>query len=281
MQRTAESELLLERARRLSESCPSHLGEEIAETGAAARGFADHATSLQLRAWTNHLAQIGELAEWLDTVGAVDIRTYRSQADVTQCMTFRWEGHWTQMEWQFFEDVERRIDSVLSGQYVPDLPATLTHAIALRGGDRLKRWQADLSQYPEELRQTVIEESAVDPWSFAHLVEQLWTLAWRGDRVALVGRITHETRQLVRILWAINRRWEWEDTLWLAHLLADVELKPGRFAERAAGALVVPDLSAVRTHLELVRDTLVLVPGHIDVKKSLRVVRRSLDRSPR
>ena len=76
---------------------------------------------------------------------------------------------------------------------------------------------------------------------------------------------------MLRIVFAVNRRWEPPRWKWLEHYASRLEVAPPALAERVVAPLLERDgLVAVRAMHELLRDALAIVPAEIDVASARR-----------
>jgi hypothetical protein len=81
-------------------------------------------------------------------------------------------------------------------------------AVDLRTGGRLDGWRDRLADYPERLRDRLIEANT-RVWAHQpHAVHARWSYCRRGQPLALTERLTWDTYNLLRLLFAVNRRWE-------------------------------------------------------------------------
>ncbi len=111
------------------------------------------------------------------------------------------------------------------------------------------------------------------PWQFAYTY---WELARRGDRLPLAGRLVEDVERVLRILFTLNRRWEpsWKR---IEFETRDLAIKPNRLTERIDEIFSTGNSeNSVELCLQLVIDTLELIPPPHDVSYALASVREAL-----
>jgi hypothetical protein len=103
-----------------------------------------------------------------------------------------------------------------------------------------------------------------------------WAYIERGERLAHVGCMVADIRAALRILCAVNRRWETGWT-WLRPACRELPLEPERLLERIDAALTERDDGrAIRAYLGLVIDCLALAPSLPEVERARRHIGESL-----
>jgi hypothetical protein len=173
--------------------------------------------------------------------------------------------------WGLLEEAEREVAAVVAGEAVEHgsfaFAHVLTHSIVLRSAGALRDLAVRLATYPEPLRRRLIEDAA-RAWE---VPSPRLGAALRGDRFPLQWFLGQDAERVLRVVFALNRRWELPRWKWLAAYVPTLEVAPHRLAERVVEPLLAEDgLVAARTMLELVRDTLDLVPSQIDVSRARR-----------
>jgi hypothetical protein len=139
----------------------------------------------------------------------------------------------------------------------------------------LKSLQELLSTYPEAVRDQVIREASAF-WGYPHRVEMLWILARRKEVLGLATWLLADISDALRILFAINRKWEMD---WKHLHKAGMELavQPGGLTERIDQVFTASPLERrVAVAMHLILDILRLVPPEVDVSKALANIQRSL-----
>src|SRR5688500_3822121 len=153
-------------ARRLAESCPVELGDEIAVTGSVALGVADDTSDIELNLWCDALPTVEQRAAWVASVGGA-VRSNHAQpwSDGSLETTFRVEGVWVEAIWMTKARLEATLRELLAA-------ATIDHgrlqmgwvvgiALELRTAGWLDRWRGQLAAYPEALREKLIEANTL------------------------------------------------------------------------------------------------------------------------
>lgn len=250
--------------------CPLRLGHEVATTGSTARGLADSDSDLELIFWTEGAMPAAEVASWLRHVGAERLVLDAAPvADGSRWVTFRYRGVWVEAGWQAGAAQDALLDAILAGRVVDHdrllVAATLRDALPLRGGPWLRRWRCMLARYPDEV-QAALVRSVAEGWRFPHVLHARLAVARRGERLALAERLVWDVHDVLRLLYAVNRRWE-PDWKWALHLAEeDLALRPDRLGQRLAAIFTeVRGACAVHLCLQLMREALALVPPPHDV----------------
>jgi hypothetical protein len=149
-------------ARRLAESCPAELGDEIAVTGSVALGIADERSDVELNLWCEALPTIAQRAAWIASVGG-ETRSNQGEPwpDGTIEATFRVDGVWIEAGWmtkaRFDETLRGILAAVVLGHDRLQMAWIIERAVELRTTGLLARWRSELATYPEPLREKVIE----------------------------------------------------------------------------------------------------------------------------
>ena len=279
---TKASRLRFDLATRLAELCPQHLGRELALTGSASRGVADEDSDIELVAWVDAMPTKDERDAWLAEIGGTDVapETHTSQ-DGTVWHWSRFQDTWLEAGWQSITTHERVLQSILAGDEIDHRRLTVTdaviHAVPLRTDGSLSTWQQQLADYPEVLRDRLLN-SGSRRWT---TTVAYWALARRGDRVAAAERIVADVQSVLRMVFALNRVWEpaWK---WSPLRTAALLSKPDRLMERLDTILSMSDLDrSLTTCAELFLDTLRLVPADVDVSDAVMTIERGLrERAP-
>jgi hypothetical protein len=248
-------------ARALAEACPPRLGREIALTGSTALGLSDEYSDLELNLWVDEMPSAAAREEWLTRVQASDVwLDNETLPDRSVWTAFSVHGIFVEAGWQTFEALEEWLERVVAAESTDHeilMPAdALVHAVPLRTEHRLGVWRSRLADYPEPLRQRLIE-SALAQWGYPATPA---ALARRGERLRLTASLIHHAHLVLRILFALNRLWE-PDWKWIDHRSQAMEIKPRALAKRLNAMFAEPcALDAVTDLLQLIRDTLELLP---------------------
>ncbi len=280
LQASTASRLRFGLAQELARSCPPALGTDIAVTGSVALGIADDDSDVELNCWVDELPSAEERMAWIEQVGGQDtILEPEPWGGGTFAATFRYQGVWVEMAWMTTASVEARLRPLLdrgaSGQGRLVLAWVLAHAVPLRNAGLLVSWQQALTVYPDWLRERVIEAGC---GSF-HNVQRMaarWTFCRRRQPLALMERLTTDVHAVLRLLFALNRRWE-PDYKWLRQVTRDLGIAPDRLAGRIEEIFTAQELEQrVATSLGLIRDTLALLPSTSGVELARRTIEECL-----
>ena len=142
----------------------------------------------------------------------------------------------------------------------------IAHGVALRTLGSLARWQARLSDYPEELARARIEDAALTWGGFTPA--GLLTLARPGELLARTERMLDDASRVLRIVYALNRLWQPTHKR-LASRVASLAVKPARLAERIEEAFSESDpRRALLVMTELQSETVALAPDGPNVNRA-------------
>jgi hypothetical protein len=156
----------------------------------------------------------------------------------------------------------------------------IAEALPLRAHGRLWTWQERLKDYPDTLRDRLITETLAlwtAPAWWPTSVVNIWPLVARDARLALVDRLAGYLERGLRILFALNRRWE-PDYKWLASEASRLLVKPGELVSRVNSSLTLENpRESVRTCLALLIDILTLAGAEYDVAVARERIKEALD----
>lgn len=279
---TEASRLRLDLARRLADACPPELGQEIALTGSAARGRADDFSDIEINLWVDELPRAEQWRAWLQTMGASDIQpdTWEEDAGRFHWTVCRFGDIWAEAGWATLTDFSELVRGLAAGEFVGparlEMGWTVAQAIPLRAAGALANWQATLAHYPDGLAQRIVaDETAV--WADPHVPGVRWALAARGEHMGLAMRFLWDMQNLLRVLFAINHRWD-QDLKWTDQRSLDLPLKPDGLSARIDEMFTLTDLRhAVEVNQRLIVETLELTSAQgYDVAAALHSVREGL-----
>jgi hypothetical protein len=279
-QATLASRMRYEAAQALVDAAPAAFGQEAILSGSAARGVSDEDSDIEIVFYVEALPARSACDEWLQRVGASDIvfETESSEED-QRWVFFVFREIWVEAGWQLLAAHEQRLDALAQGRVAAHGPLTLAwivqHAVSLRSVGLLHRWRQQLAPYPETLPQKILTD-ATHFWFFRHFLAVRWALIRRGEHLALLERLYQDTRNMLRILFAINHQWE-PDWKWLRGELPRLTIKPERLLERIDAIFLEPNLERrVALSMSLLRDVLALVPAQYDVARARANIREAL-----
>jgi hypothetical protein len=263
----------------LARLCPPSLGQEIALTGSASLGLSDEHSDIELNFWTDALPAPDERAHWLRKAGATDITIDQAPIeDGSFWVTCHFQGVWIEAGWQEIDAQEALLRAILAGEVTEHarlmLAFIIQHAVSLRSSGLLAHWQQRLTHYPDRLQARLIEEAS-ELWNFPHLLASWWVLPQRDERLRLHAILVRELHNALRILFALNRQWE-PEWKWIAPLTSRLALQPDQLAERINEVFSSPPAEALRRCLQLIYETLLLVPAPHNVSRALATLEDSL-----
>lgn len=282
---TSFSQIRYQLARELAEQCPIELGQAIAITGSVARGVADQFSDIELYFWVEEQQGLEVYRRWLGSLGAqVAIQPEDECLHGESLMTKSWyKGVFLEALWQPWDALSRQLEPVLAAQTTDHWQLTeawhVADALTLREETRLSCWREQLTHYPDELQARLVAQAT---WSWgrphwwpASLIT-LWPLVQRHAHLALTENLVGETEQVLRLLFALNRQWE-PDWKWLVPQSQRLARKPDRLVERIDELFSLPKPSErVRACLQLILETLELVPPPYDMTEQITQVREAL-----
>jgi hypothetical protein len=187
------------------------------------------------------------------------------QGTSTQRVSGVREGVPLELIWWSREYAESCVDAILVGDTSSAADA-IANGKPLRTSGSLLRWQARLSNYPNDLAAARIEEAALTWGGFA--AAGLLTLARPGELLARTERMMDDASRVLRIVYALNRVWQPTHKR-LAARVAPLAVKPDRLAERIEEALSEADpRRALVVMTELQAETVALAPDGPNVNRA-------------
>ncbi|NDJ60053.1 MAG: hypothetical protein GYB67_02960 [Chloroflexi bacterium] len=252
----------------LAETCPLKLGRELAITGSTARGLADDHSDLELNLWDSELPPVEARVEWLEDAGLTDIIVYdQPRPD---------ESYWiggvaidipVEVGWQTFRALEDRLSVLRAGTITNRkalaLADIVASAIPLRSNGNLARWQNMLGKYADPL-QAALVELAVGLWAGRGRINRAIKLAENHERLLLVEHLSADVDALLRLIYAVYRRWE-PQRKWTQSVARTFVTQPADLDGRIDAVFGAPPRDSVILWLELALEVLDLVPDRYDV----------------
>jgi len=277
---TEASRALYEAACHVVRQLPEELGGEIALMGSAGWGHADESSDIDLAIWVEGVPPLAAIIGWLEEIGATHIRHDDQDTTENHLKVICQMTHvWVELDFHARLEYERTLSRVMSGTTIARDQViygwNVVWATPVRTQGLLAKWQQQLSEYPDRLRDRLIAASS-SFWRHPHRVEMLWTLAHRHALLGLDEWLFADLQDALRILFATNRQWEpdWKNLGAACHLLTRT---PDRLVERVNDILSSAHAETrVALAQGLILDILELVPGQYDVSEAEANIRASL-----
>lgn len=264
MSGSAEASRRLAAAERLLERATAPV-LSAAVVGSASTGFADRDSDIELELFVGELpseAEREDLAARLGGRGVVHYPAPLKDGSVwTVCDSP--EG-WLELGWQVEEKAiaelgELRRGAVLDHELLV-LASAYGQAAWLRRSAAMGRAIEGLGAPSEALRAAIVAE-VLRQWDNELAWKVRGVLARRGDRLPLAQRHIADAQRMLRLLFALNGRWE-GDYKWIREQAEGLPEKPADFARRLDLVLAAPDGgSANATLAELLDELLDLLPA--------------------
>ena len=259
------SQQLRDLAQRVVDALPPEVAEEVVLTGSVSRGVADEVSDIEMLVVTPEPLELAACFEHARAAGLEELDTWGAQGTPTQRVSGFREGVPLELIWWSREYAESSIDAILLGDTSSAADA-IANGIPLRTSGSLSRWQVRLSDYPDDLAATRIEEAALTWGGFAPA--GLLTLARPGEQLARIERLLDDASRVLRIVYALNRVWQPTHKR-LAARAASLAVKPARLAERIDDAFSESDpRRALLVMTELQSETVALAPDGPNVNRA-------------
>jgi hypothetical protein len=240
---------------------------------------ADVDSDIEINFWSESLPSEEERGDWLRDVGAIDIvHDTETIADGSIWSACQYQRFSIEAGWQTVAAQQKLLTAILEGEILDHdrliVGEVVRHAVPLRTSGLLASWQTQLAEYPEVLQRRLIA-TAVKQWRGAPF---LWALAARREHVALTSRLLRHVETVLRLLFALNREWE-PDWKWARYRARELAIMPDRFQDRIDAVFFAPTPEErIAALLELIADTLQLLPGTDDVAQARRAISVSIDK---
>jgi hypothetical protein len=256
---------------RLAESCPPELGDEIALTGSTSAGLADDDSDLELNLWAETIPPAEARVAWLRAAGVDEIQVFEQpRPDDSYWVGGRVGDVPLEVGWQTLATAQANVQKLLSGSMSQVMAYILANAIPFRSAGYLLDWQAQLQAYSDTVQAQTIQQ-ALALWSKSGHMEMALRVARRGERLAVTEIVLGDLKEMMALLYAVNRRWQ-PSRKWTFAASRDFTLMPERWRERIDEALAAQPEEGVRLCAELLLDALALVPPPYDVSEAVKVV---------
>jgi predicted nucleotidyltransferase len=271
---TERSEQLRDLAQRVADALPLDVAEEVVLTGSVSRGVADEVSDIEMLIVTPEPLELAACFDHARAAGLEELDTWGAQGTPTQRVFGYREGVPIELVWWSRAHAESSIDAILRGDSSSGAEA-IANGVALRTRGSLTRWQAQLSDYPEELAIARIEDAALTWGGYAPA--GMLTLVRAGEQLARTERMVDDASRVLRIVYALNRVWE-PTPKRLTERVALLAVKPDRLAERIEEAFSEPDpRRALLVLTELQSETVALAPDGPNVNRARRWLAAAAD----
>ncbi len=261
---TARSLELRRLAQRIADALPPVV-QEVVLTGSVSRGVADEVSDIELLVVTAEPLELAACFEHAGSAGLERLDTWGPQGTPTSCVFGYCEGVPIELVWWPHDFAESSVAALLVGPE-SGLAEALANGVSLRTIGLLKRWQAELREYPAELAATRIEDAALTWGGFAP--EGMLTITRPGERLVLVERMVDDATRVLPIIYALNRVWL-PTTKRVAARAEGLAVKPDRLAERIEEALTESDpFRALLVLHQLQLETVELAPSGTNVDRA-------------
>jgi predicted nucleotidyltransferase len=252
-------------AQRVADALPLEVADEVVLTGSVSRGFADEVSDIEMLIVTPEPMALAACFEHARAAGLEELDTWGDPSTPTKRVSGYLEGVPLELIWWSRELAESSIDSFFSTDMSSAADA-IAHGVALRTSGALARWQARLSDYPEELARARIEDAALTWGGFTPA--GLLTLARPGELLSRTERMFDDASRVLRMVYALNRVWQPTHKR-LAARVAPLAVKPDRLAERIEEAFSESDpRRALLVMTELQLETATLAPDGPNVNRA-------------
>jgi predicted nucleotidyltransferase len=262
---TERSEQLRDVAQRVVDALPLEVAEEVVLTGSVSRGVADEVSDIEMLIVTPELLELAACFEHARAAGLADLDTWGDQSTPTRRVSGFLDDVPLELIWWSRENAESAIDAFF-GTDMSSAADAIAHGVSLRTSGSLARWQARLSEYPEELARARIEDAALTWGGFTPA--GLLTLARPGELLSRTERMLDDASRVLRMVYALNRVWQPTHKR-LESRVAPLAVKPARLAERIEEAFTESEpRRALLVMTELQADTIALAPDGPNVNRA-------------
>jgi hypothetical protein len=268
---TEETDRLLAAARALEQRCPPELGTEIAVTGSVGAGLADEYSDIELLFLGPTVPTPARVGRWLQQIGATSV-----SAGVEEDGVWGWgrvDGIEIDPFWGSLDRAEAEVEAITSGEVVDHariaFAHVLLHSVTLRTKGVLDALTRRCEPYPDGLAPRLIVD-ALAGWK---LPATRTGAVLRGDALSAVGFLRAEMARVLRIVFALNERWEPPRWKWLRSYAEDLDVAPTRLVDRVEEVVRAADLiRSCRGATELAQNVLDLLPADVDATSARRAI---------
>ncbi len=230
--------------------------ETILLTGSVAKGHVDRFSDLDMMIGYSELPS----PEAIEAMGEAAVATgggIYSKDPEHGIALYRWvDGIKVDQGHGRVADVESRMEAFLADPAVDDdtnhvIMSGITGGVALKGADRIARWQARAADFPEGYDEALVRAGLRFP---PRAILEGMGLE-RGDLALVWELLLASAKRAVQVLSGLNRRYPPGKLKGLRYSLADLPIAPAGTPDRLCRALASPADEAVRAlmayHAEL------------------------------
>lgn len=266
-------------AKQIAFNCPKEFCAELALTGSTARGLADDDSDLEINLWFAVLPPVERRVAWLEQVGALDISVQEGgRADDSYWISCRFGDIEVEVGWQTFEALETLVQRLVAGEATDRkllmLADLILSAVPLATNGWLARQQAALAAYSDVVQAWIVNE-AVGLWRSGERMAEARKLAARGEKLALVEHLLLDATMMLRLLYAVNRRWE-PGRKWMLSVAHDLPTQPPDFLVRLETLFGLPNRVMVETAARLAAEVMALVPASYDMADVIAALEKAV-----
>jgi predicted nucleotidyltransferase len=255
-------------AQRVADALPPEVAEEVVLTGSVSRGVADEVSDIEMLIVTPEQLELAACFAHAGAAGLEELDTWGDPSTPARRVSGYLDGAPLELIWWSRELAESSIDSLFHPSDLSSAADAIAHGVALRTSGSLSRWQARLSDYPEELARARIEHAALTWGGFTPA--GLLTIARPGELLSRTERMLDDATRVLRIVYALNRVWQPTHKR-LAARVASLAVKPARLAERIEEAFSESDpRRALLVMTKLQAETVALAPDGPNVIRARR-----------
>jgi hypothetical protein len=270
-------------AKQIAFNCPKEFCAELALTGSTARGLADEDSDLEINLWFAVLPSLEARMAWLEQVGALDIAVQEgTRSDESYWISCRFGDIDVEVGWQTFEALESLVNRLVSGEITDrkllSLADLILSAIPLATNGWLPAQQQKLTGYSDAVQAWIVSE-AVGLWRSGDRMADARKLAARGEKLALVEHLLLDATMTLRLLYAVNRRWE-PGRKWMLSVAQDLPTQPADFLVRLEALFGLPNRVMVETAARLASEVLALVPASYDIGETVAALENASQARP-
>jgi hypothetical protein len=276
-----ECEARIKLAREIASKCSIEYGREIIIVGSVSRNLADEDSDIEIEFLVDNLISEENRINWIKQIGGTDICPYGEPiGDGSVWIIFKYKDCWIEAGWQTISSMKNNINSIIEGKVITHekliLASVLKDAIFIRNNGILSDLQGQLNLYPEELQKDIISNT-IEPWTMGLPIAVRKMLSKREDKIPFLQRMIPDIQKILRILYAINRKWE-PDWKWTKNIISNLEIKPENLEERIDSIICIKDTKEnLKNCFELIKDTLLLIPKELELGETVADILRNID----